>query len=85
MRWRIVGGMQPGRIAGIMAGFGAGLRGEAAMKPQRTTSRRSFLARVVGGTVAVGGAIGLVDGLAAQNVRYSGVTDCDSGQGAASS
>lgn len=50
---------------------------------KRITSRRSFLARVAGGGAAFG-ALGLLgaSGAAAQNVRYSGVTDCDAGNGA---
>lgn len=53
------------------------------MKAIRTTSRRSFLARVVGGTAAFGG-LGFLraSSAGAQNVRYSGVTDCDAGNGA---
>jgi hypothetical protein len=52
------------------------------MKTDRKTTRRSFLVRVAGGAAALGGAVALIDGAAAQNTRYSGVTDCDSGQGA---
>ena len=46
------------------------------MRPTRTTSRRSFL--------TAGAALALVGGseAGAQNIRYSGVTDCDSGNGA---
>jgi hypothetical protein len=53
------------------------------MKPVRTTSRRSFLLRV-GATASAGAALALVGGseLRAQNIRYTGVTDCDSGNGA---
>ena len=53
------------------------------MKPVRTTSRRSFLLRV-GATAGAGAALALVGGseLRAQNVRYTGVTDCDAGNGA---
>jgi hypothetical protein len=56
---------------------------EAAMKPLRTASRRSFLVRV-GATATAGAALALVGGseLRAQNQRYSGVTDCDAGNGA---
>ena len=55
------------------------------MKPRRSIHRRSFLVRVAGGVVAGGGgALALLrsSGATAQNVRYTGVTDCDSGQGA---
>jgi hypothetical protein len=47
------------------------------MKATRLASRRSFLAQVAGGSflIAQGAA-------AAQNQRYTGVTDCDAGQGA---
>ena len=50
------------------------------MKPNRPTSRRSFLIRV-GATATAGAALTLVGGdeLRAQN--YSGVTDCDTGAG----
>ncbi len=50
------------------------------MKPARKTSRRSFLLRV-GATATAGAALALVGGpdARAQNVRYTGVTDCDSG------
>ncbi len=53
------------------------------MKPVRTTSRRSFLLRV-GATASAGAALALVGAAEAmaQNVRYSGVTDCDTGNGA---
>ena len=53
------------------------------MKPIRTANRRSFLMRV-GATAGAGAALALVGGaeLRAQNTRYSGVTDCDSGNGA---
>lgn len=52
------------------------------MTPLRTTSRRSFLLRV-GATATAGAALALVGGseLRAQNTRYSGVTDCDAGNG----
>jgi hypothetical protein len=51
------------------------------MKASRTLSRRSFVAKVAGGMIATGGAAALIVGPAhAQN--YSGVTDCDSGNGA---
>lgn len=55
------------------------------MKPERTVNRRSFLVRVAGGAaLGGGGALALLrgSGAMAQNVRYSGVTDCDAGQGA---
>jgi hypothetical protein len=54
------------------------------MTPRRIIHRRSFLVRVAGGAIAGGGALTLLrsSGATAQNVRYSGVTDCDSGQGA---
>lgn len=55
------------------------------MRQKRTLNRRSFLARVAGGTALGGaGALALLrgSGALAQNVRYSGVTDCDAGQGA---
>jgi hypothetical protein len=53
------------------------------MKADRTTTRRSFLRRV-GATATAGAAFALIGGseAGAQNVRYSGVTDCDSGNGA---
>lgn len=52
------------------------------MKPLRTASRRSFLMRV-GATAGAGAALALVGGseAGAQNQRYSGVTDCDAGNG----
>ena len=51
------------------------------MKASRTLSRRSFVAKVAGGMIATGGAAALiVEPAHAQN--YSGVTDCDSGNGA---
>lgn len=48
----------------------------------KRAGRRSFLARVAGGFA--GAALLLVRGApaVAQNARYSGVTDCDAGQGA---
>lgn len=50
------------------------------MEPTRKLSRRSFLGRVVGGAVT-GGALATFAGHAgAQNVRYSGVTDSDTGE-----
>jgi hypothetical protein len=49
------------------------------MKPSHKLVRRSFLASVVGGAAA---AAFLPGQAGAQNVRYSGVTDCDSGSGA---
>lgn len=52
------------------------------MKPTRKLSRRSFLGRVAGGAVA-GGALAMFAGPArAQNTRYSGVTDSDTGANA---
>ena len=53
------------------------------MKPLRTTSRRSFLLRV-GATATAGAALALVGGAeaGAQGRPYSGVTDCDAGNGA---
>jgi hypothetical protein len=51
------------------------------MKPSRKVTRRSFVASVIGGTLIGGGAASLVIGPAhAQNTRYSGVTDSDTGQ-----
>ena len=50
------------------------------MKTSRRCNRRSFMTKVAGGMLATGGAAILVAGPAsAQN--YSGVTDCDSGNG----
>jgi hypothetical protein len=50
------------------------------MRTSPKLNRRSFLANVAGGAVLSGGAVALVTGSArAQNTRYSGVTDCDSG------
>jgi hypothetical protein len=50
------------------------------MEPTRKPSRRSFLNQVVGGAAA-GGALALFAGAArAQNTRYSGVTDSDTGE-----
>lgn len=50
------------------------------MEPARRPSRRSFLYQVMGG-VAVGGALAGYAGRAgAQNTRYSGVTDSDTGE-----
>ena len=46
------------------------------MKPSHKLARRSFLVSVVGGVAAAGF---LSSGASAQNTRYSGVTDCDSG------
>jgi hypothetical protein len=55
-------------------------RREGMMKASRKLNRRSFVASVGGGVLIGGGAAGLVLGRAeAQNIRYSGVTDCDSG------
>jgi hypothetical protein len=54
---------------------------EGGMQTSRKCNRRSFMTRVAGGMLATGGAAILVTGPAdAQN--YSGVTDCDSGNGA---
>lgn len=51
------------------------------MKTERKLNRRSFVTKVVGGTIVIGGAASIIVGPAyAQN--YSGVTDCDAGQGA---
>ena len=51
------------------------------MKALRTTNRRSFLAAVAGGGAVAGAALTLVLGpeARAQNSRYTGVTDCDTG------
>ncbi len=52
------------------------------MEPSRKPSRRSFLNQVLGGAAA-GGALALFAGRAkAQNTRYSGVTDTDTGPNA---
>src|SRR4051812_46301665 len=53
------------------------------MTRSRLTNRRSFLRRV-GATATAGAAFALVGGseAGAQNSRYSGVTDCDTGNGA---
>lgn len=52
------------------------------MEPTRKPSRRSFLHQVLGG-VAVGGAlVAFSDRAGAQNTRYSGVTDSDTGNNA---
>ena len=51
------------------------------MKAERTTNRRSFLLRV-GATATAGAALGLVGGSQAGAQNYSGVTDCDAGNGA---
>lgn len=48
------------------------------MKPQRNTSRRSFLLRV-GTTATAGAALALVGGSELRAQNYSGVTDCDAG------
>jgi hypothetical protein len=51
------------------------------MKASRKLNRRSFVASVAGGALIGGGATGLVLGRAeAQNTRYSGVTDSDTGE-----
>ncbi len=53
------------------------------MKPTRKVSRRSFVTSVVGGIAAGGSATALLIGRAeAQNTRYTGVTDSDTGNGA---
>lgn len=44
-------------------------------------SRRSFLGRVVGGVAATGGAMTMVAGTAHAQANYTGVTDCDRGEG----
>jgi hypothetical protein len=50
------------------------------MKASRRLSRRSFVTSVLGGVVA-GGATALIVGSArAQNIRYTGVTDSDTGE-----
>lgn len=51
------------------------------MKPVRSTSRRSFLRRV-GATATAGAALALVGGSELRAQNYSGVTDCDTGNGA---
>jgi hypothetical protein len=53
------------------------------MRRTNLTNRRSFLRRV-GATATAGAALALVGGseAGAQNTRYSGVTDCDTGNGA---
>ena len=51
------------------------------MKPTRRINRRSFAASVLGGLVIGGSATALIAGrAAAQNVRYTGVTDSDTGE-----
>lgn len=51
------------------------------MKASRRLNRRSFVASVIGGAALGGSATALVTGRAeAQNTRYSGVTDSDTGQ-----
>jgi hypothetical protein len=51
------------------------------MTPTRRLNRRSFVATVLGGAIVGGGATALVVGPAqAQNTRYSGVTDSDTGE-----
>ena len=51
------------------------------MKASRRLSRRSFVASVIGGAALGGSATALVTGQAqAQNTRYSGVTDSDTGE-----
>src|SRR3954468_20656803 len=51
------------------------------MKAVRTTTRRSFLRRV-GATTIAGAAMALVGGSELRAQNYSGVTDCDTGNGA---
>ena len=51
------------------------------MKADRTTNRRSFLRRV-GATATAGAAMALVGGSELRAQNYSGVTDCDTGNGA---
>ena len=51
------------------------------MKADRTTTRRSFLRRV-GATATAGAAMALVGGSELRAQTYSGVTDCDTGNGA---
>src|SRR5580765_660382 len=49
------------------------------MKPTRKVSRRSFMARIMGG-VAAGGALGIIGGEArAWQPPYTGITDNDTG------
>jgi hypothetical protein len=51
------------------------------MKASRKLNRRSFVASVAGGALIGGGATNFALGRAeAQNTRYSGVTDSDTGQ-----
>src|SRR3954462_10984509 len=51
------------------------------MKASRRLSRRSFVASVIGGAALGGRATALVTGAAqAQNIRYTGVTDSDTGE-----
>ena len=51
------------------------------MKASRRLSRRSFVASVIGGAALGGSATALVTGGAqAQNIRYTGVTDSDTGE-----
>jgi len=51
------------------------------MKASRRLNRRSFVASVIGGAALGGSATALVTGAArAQNTRYSGVTDSDTGE-----
>jgi len=51
------------------------------MKASRKLNRRSFVASVVGGAAFGGSATALITGRAeAQNTRYSGVTDSDTGE-----
>ena len=52
------------------------------MKASRKLNRRSFLTSVLGGVAIGGGATAIVTDAKAQNVRYSGVTDADTGNGA---
>jgi hypothetical protein len=51
------------------------------MKASRRLTRRSFVASVLGGAALGGSATALITGRAqAQNMRYSGVTDSDTGE-----
>jgi hypothetical protein len=50
-----------------------------AMKPTRKLSRRSFMETVLG-SAAMSGAALFADGATAQNIRYTGVTDSDTGE-----
>jgi len=50
------------------------------MKPTRKLNRRSFLETVAGGAIAGGTLTMVVGDASAQNARYSGVTDSDTGE-----